>query len=64
MDERDHRLVELLQLDGRASNAKIALERGISEGTVRHRLSRLIQEDGVFCPTPRKGIFQGLGVIR
>ncbi len=45
MDELDRRIFELLQLDGRASNAKIARELGVSEGTVRRRLSRLIQED-------------------
>ncbi len=44
-DELDRRIIELLQLDGRVANAKIALELGVSEGTVRHRLSRLIQED-------------------
>ncbi len=47
MDELDRRLIELLQLDGRASNAKIARELGVSEGTVRRRLSRLIQDDAI-----------------
>ena len=47
MDELDRRIIGLLQLDGRASNAKIAREVGVSEGTVRRRLRRLIQDDVV-----------------
>ena len=47
MDELDRRIIGLLQLDGRTSNAKVARELGISEGTVRRRLSRLMQEDVV-----------------
>ena len=47
MDELDRRIVELLQLDGRTSNAKIARELGVSEGTIRHRLNRLIQDDAI-----------------
>jgi Lrp/AsnC family transcriptional regulator for asnA, asnC and gidA len=46
MDELDNRIIEILQADGRASNAHIAREVGVSEGTVRRRLRRLIQ-DGV-----------------
>ena len=40
MDELDRKIISLLQLDGRASNAKIAREVGVSEGTVRRRLRR------------------------
>ena len=47
MDELDRKIISILQLDGRASNAKIAREVGVSEGTVRRRLRRLIQEDVV-----------------
>ena len=47
MDELDRRIIALLQVDGRASNAKIAREVGVSEGTVRRRLRRLIQDDVV-----------------
>ena len=47
MDELDRRIISLLQMDGRASNAKIAREVGVSGGTVRRRLRRLIQEDVV-----------------
>ncbi|HLF04162.1 MAG TPA: Lrp/AsnC family transcriptional regulator [Dehalococcoidia bacterium] len=47
MDELDHKMINLLQLDGRASNAKIAREVGVSEGTVRRRLRRLVEDDVV-----------------
>ena len=47
MDELDRKIIALLQMDGRASNAKIAREVGVSEGTVRRRLRRLIQDDVV-----------------
>ena len=46
MDELDRKIIQLLQRDGRASNARIAREVGVSEGTVRRRLKRLVQ-DGV-----------------
>ncbi len=45
MDELDRRIIRLLQVDGRASNAKIARDVGVSEGTVRRRLRHLIQGD-------------------
>ena len=47
MDELDRKIIALLQLDGRASNAKIAREVGVSEGTVRRRLRRLVIDDVV-----------------
>ena len=45
MDELDTKIVQLLQRNGRASNAGIAREVGVSEGTVRRRLKRLVQEE-------------------
>ena len=45
MDELDSRIISLLQVDGRASNARIAREVGVSEGTVRRRLRNLINGD-------------------
>jgi len=45
VDELDRRIIELLQRDGRTSNAKIARGLGVSEGTVRRRLARLLQEE-------------------
>ena len=47
MDELDRKIIEILQLDGRASNARIAREVGVSEGTVRRRLRRLIEDNVV-----------------
>ncbi|MBI4234406.1 MAG: Lrp/AsnC family transcriptional regulator [Chloroflexi bacterium] len=46
MDELDRKIVAILQTNGRASNARIAREVEVSEGTVRRRLKRLVQ-DGV-----------------
>ena len=45
MDELDGKIIKLLQSDGRASNARIARDVGVSEGTVRRRLRRLVQEE-------------------
>ena len=42
MDNLDSKIVGILQKDGRASNAGIAREVGVSEGTVRRRLKRLV----------------------
>lgn len=57
MDELDKRIIEILQIDGRASNARIAREVGVSEGTVRRRLRRLVQDEiirVVAVPDPEK----------
>ena len=45
MDALDSEIIGILQNDGRASNAGIAREVGVSEGTVRRRLKRLVDED-------------------
>lgn len=45
MDKLDSKIIQILQEDGRASNAGIARKVGVSEGTVRRRLKRLIQEE-------------------
>ena len=45
MDELDTKIIVLLQDDGRASNAGIARQVGVSEGTVRRRLKRLVEEE-------------------
>lgn len=56
LDATDRDLVSLLQEDGRTSNREMARSLGISEATVRNRVSRLI-EDGliniVAVPTPK-----------
>lgn len=57
MDELDIKIIGILQLDGRASNAKIARQLGVSEGTIRRRLKRLIEDEAiqvVALPEPSK----------
>ncbi len=43
-DELDRKIIEMLQVDGRATHAKMARDLGVSEGTVRRRLSKLLQD--------------------
>ncbi len=43
-DEIDNRIMELLEENSRASNVEIAGAIGISEGTVRNRISRLVKD--------------------
>jgi Lrp/AsnC family transcriptional regulator for asnA, asnC and gidA len=45
MDRIDKKIIDILQYDGRASNAAIARDVGVSEGTVRRRLKKLIDDD-------------------
>ena len=45
MDELDSKIIAMLQQDGRASNAGIARSVGVSEGTVRRRLKRLVDDN-------------------
>ena len=45
MDELDWKIIEMLQEDGRVSNAGIARDADVSEGTVRRRPKRLIDEE-------------------
>lgn len=44
MDDLDRQIIKILEENGRASNATIARQVGVSEGTVRRRLKRLIGE--------------------
>jgi Lrp/AsnC family transcriptional regulator for asnA, asnC and gidA len=44
MDDLDIKIISMLQDDARASNAGIARHVSVSEGTVRRRLKRIIQE--------------------
>lgn len=43
-DELDRQIVILLQKDGRVSNSEIARHVGVTEGTVRRRIERLVRE--------------------
>lgn len=56
MDDLDRGIVSILQTDGRTSNREIGRKLGVSEATVRNRISRLLNEDLieiVAVPTPR-----------
>jgi Lrp/AsnC family transcriptional regulator for asnA, asnC and gidA len=67
LDKTDCDIIELLQKDGRLSNTVIAKNLGISEGTVRARLNRLIEEEYiqiVAVSNPLKLGFETVGVIR
>ena len=50
LDALDEQLIDLLALDARVSNRKIAVELGVTEGTVRGRIKRL-QQDGLIAFT-------------
>ncbi len=44
VDEKSKRLIELLQIDGRSSYARLAKEVNLSEAAVRQRVQRLIDQ--------------------
>ena len=50
LDELDHKIIELLQRDGRSSNIELAKLAGVSEGTIRRRFRSLV-DDGVIHVT-------------
>ena len=57
MDDLDRKIIGLLQVNGRSSNARIARDVSVSEGTVRRRLRRLVQDEiirVVAIPDPEK----------
>jgi len=45
MDRLDQKLIEELQKDGRASHIRLASKLGVSEGTVRKRLAKLLAKN-------------------
>ena len=47
MDELDRKIIQILQGNGRASNARIARNVDVSEGTVRRRLKTLVQQGSI-----------------
>ena len=47
MDELDRKIIQILQSNGRASNARIARDVDVSEGTVRRRLKTLVQQGSI-----------------
>lgn len=54
MDEKDEKILDILEENGRASYIEIADEVGVSEGTVRNRIEKLENE----------GIIEGFTVER
>lgn len=67
IDGTDREIIKLLQLDGRIPNTQIAKDLGISEATVRTRLSRLIEEEYiqiVAVSNPLKLGFETVGFLK
>lgn len=54
LDALDAQLVDMLARDARVSNRRIAVELGVTEGTVRGRIKRL-QQDGLIAFTAITG---------
>ena len=67
IDKTDCDIIKMLQKDGRLSNTTIAKKLGVSEATVRTRLSRLVNEEYiqiVAVGNPIKLGFDIVGMIR
>lgn len=67
LDNTDYKIIDLLQIDGRMPNTAIAKKLGISESTVRSRLTRLIEEDYVqivAVSNPFKIGYETIGIIK
>ena len=67
IDQTDCKIIELLQKDGRMPNTMIAKQLGVSEATVRSRLSRLIKEECiqiVAVSNPLKLGFEIVGILK
>ena len=56
MDDLDLKIIEILRHDGRVSNAGIARAAEVSEGTVRRRLKRMIDENLIEVRIVLKGM--------
>lgn len=57
MDPLDLKIIQILRGDGRTSNANIARQVDVSEGTIRRRLKKLVRDDFirvVAVPNPVK----------
>jgi Lrp/AsnC family transcriptional regulator for asnA, asnC and gidA len=44
LDDLDLAIIDRLQVDGRKAYTEIALELGVSEGTVRNRVARMVED--------------------
>ena len=66
MDNLDRQIIHILEDNGRASNARIARDVGVSEGTVRRRLNRLVSESiikVVALPDPKSMGYESEALI-
>jgi Lrp/AsnC family transcriptional regulator for asnA, asnC and gidA len=45
LDELDRRLIDLLQVDGRQPNTELARKLDVTEGTVRNRIAKLLDDN-------------------
>ena len=65
IDDKDAAIIEALRQDARASNAEISRSVGVSEGTIRRRLSRLLDAGAVkIRATPAaRPVTAGLGAF-
>ena len=66
MDALDTKIIDILQGDGRASNAGMARLVGVSEGTVRRRLKRLVEQEFieiVALPDPVKLGYESQAIV-
>ncbi len=57
MDQLDKKIIDILKTDGRISNAQVARNLGVSEGTIRRRIKRM-KSEGIInvyaVPDPEK----------
>jgi len=63
IDSIDCKMIRLLQKDGRIPNTEIAKALGVSEATVRTRLSRLIEEEYIQIVAVSNPIKLGFGFV-
>lgn len=64
LDDLDRRLIELLARDGRRSFASLAEELGVSQSTVRARLSKLREDDVLQIVALCNALLLGHQVVR
>ncbi len=66
MDSLDKKIIDVLERDGRTSNAGVARQVGVSEGTVRRRLKLLVDDETIrvtAIPDPRKMGYESQALI-
>lgn len=66
MDRLDEKIIQILRDDGRISNAEIARDLNVSEGTIRRRIRKLIQNETVrimAIPDPQKIGYNTVAII-